>query len=80
MFTFVTIFLKLFYLVSEKSLILYMKKIILHCCTPSISNLLYAGFRTVFVLVVPSKLSWGCTLEVFVPQNGLKGMVHMIAM
>ena len=31
----------------------------------------YAGFRTVFVLVVPSKLSWVCTLEIFVPQNGL---------
>ena len=34
-------------------------------------TLWYAGFRTVFVLVVPSKLSWGCTLEIFVPQNSL---------
>ena len=31
----------------------------------------FAGFRTVFVLVEPSKLSWGRTSEVFVPQNGL---------
>ena len=29
------------------------------------------GFRTVFVLVVPQKLSWGCTFEVFATQNGL---------
>ena len=32
---------------------------------------MFAGFRTVFVLVVPSKLSWGSTLEVFLPKNGL---------
>ena len=24
-----------------------------------------------FFLVVPQKLSWGCTFEVFAPQNGL---------
>ena len=31
----------------------------------------FVGFRTVLVLVKPSKLSWGRTSEVFVPQNGL---------
>ena len=39
---------------------------------PLYETLWYAGFRTVFfVLVVPSKLSWGSTSEVFVSQNGL---------
>ena len=38
---------------------------------PLYETLWYAGFRTVFVLVVSSKLSWVRTFEVFVPQNGL---------
>ena len=45
----------------------YLKKKIRFCilkknnndCTPPILNLWYAGFRTVFVLGEPSKLSWG---------------------
>ena len=39
--------------------------------TPLSETLWYAGFRTVFVLVVPQQLSWGCTFEVFAPQNVL---------
>ena len=38
---------------------------------PLYQTVWYAGFRMVFDLVVPSKLSWDRTLEVFVPQNGL---------
>ena len=56
---------------SQKSQILCMTKIILHFCTPPISSFMVCWFQNRFVLVVPSKLSWGRTLKVFVPQNGL---------
>ena len=46
--TFVTIFLELFYIVSQKSLILYMKKISLHFCTPLISNFMVCWFQNSF--------------------------------
>ena len=71
-FTFATIFLKLFYQLSQKSQNIYMKKIILHFCTTPLSNFMVCWFQNNFVLVVPSNLSWGCTLEVFVPQHGLR--------
>ena len=51
-----------------------MTKIILHFCTPTIpiTNSMVCWFQNSFFgLVVPSKLSWGHTLKVFVPQNGL---------
>ena len=49
--------------VSEKSDFVLKKKKIVHVIY---QTLWYAGFRTIFVSVVPSKLSWGHTLEVFV--------------
>ena len=65
-------FSKFFYIMSWKNQILYMNKIILHLCTPPISNLMVCWFQnSFFVLFVPTKLSWGNTSEVLVPQNGL---------
>ena len=48
-----------------------MTEIILHFCTPPILSFMVCWFQNSFCLVVPSKLSWVCTLEVFVHQNGL---------
>ena len=42
-----------------------------HFCTPTVSNFMVCWFQTSFFFFVPSKLSRGCTLEVFVPLNGL---------
>ena len=66
--TFVTIFLKLFIIVSRTNQILYMKKKVCIFVDPLYEALWFDGSRTVIFLVVPSKLSWGSTLEAFVPQ------------
>ena len=56
--------------VSEKSDFVYL--FILHFCTPPITNSMVCWLQNSFFgLVVPSKLSWGHTLKVFVPRNGL---------
>ena len=70
-FTFATIFLKLFYIVSQKSPILYMKQISLHFCTPPIPNFLVCWFQYSFCFGCTLKTELDRTLDGFVPQNSL---------
>ena len=48
-----------------------MIKLIHQFWTPPILNLVCRFKNIFFVSVVPQKLSWVCTFDVFEPQNGL---------